>query len=200
MSYLTKKSSSHIKGIRNSSALEQRTSRLVISRGNPFARVVLIGEAPGAKEEVIGKPFVGRSGKLLDTFLENVGFDINEDIYFCNVIKSRPPNNRRPTKKEIFLHLPWLHQQIALVDPLVVVLVGSTAVQSVLGSQEPISKMRGAWHIWNGRSVRALFHPAYLLRNPSKEKGSPFSQTSSDFIEIRNRLNKLKTSSTPYVI
>ena len=107
-------------------------NKIVVSRGNPFAKLMIIGEAPGAKEEEIGEPFVGRSGKLLDKLLQNAGIDINQDVYFCNVVKCRPPKNRRPTKIEIQENLPWLYQQIKLVNPSVIVLVGATALEAQL--------------------------------------------------------------------
>ena len=166
-------------------------NKIVVGRGNPQAQIVLIGEAPGAKEELVGKPFVGRSGKLLDKLLENAGFDINLDVYFCNVVKCRPPKNRRPTKTEIKENLPWLYQQIKLVDPNIVVLVGATAVDAILKVKTPISILRGNWIDWEGRLVMPVFHPSYLLRNQSKEEGTPMSFTKSDFLKIKEKIDFL---------
>ena len=161
---------------------------LVVSRGNPRARFMVVGEAPGSKEDLLTKPFVGRSGKLLDKLLESAGFNLDKDIYFCNVIKCWPPENRRPTKIEIKNSIPWLYQQILLVDPFILALAGSTAVQSVLGTTEPISSLRGKWINWNDRLVMPIFHPSYLLRNPSKVEGSPTFQTMNDMENIYKRL------------
>ena len=167
------------------------TNKIVVSRGNPLAKLMIIGEAPGAKEEEMGKPFIGRSGKLLDKLLENAGIDINLDVYFCNVIKCRPPNNRRPTKTEIQENLPWLYQQIKLVNPQLIVLVGATALETILKIKSRISILRGKWINWEGRLVMPVFHPSYLLRNPSKEEGTPMSLTKSDFSKIKEKIDFL---------
>ena len=164
------------------------TNKIVVGRGNPQAQIMIIGEAPGAKEEKLGKPFIGRSGKLLDKLLQNVGIDINQDVYFCNVVKCRPPQNRRPTKIEIQENLPWLFQQIKLVNPQVIVLVGATALEAILKIKSPISIFRGQWINWEGKLVMPVFHPSYLLRNPSKEKGKPMSLTKSDFLKIKEKI------------
>ena len=168
------------------------TNKIVVSRGNPQASLMMIGEAPGAKEEEVGKPFVGRSGKLLDKLLQNAGIDINLDVYFCNVVKCRPPKNRRPTKPEIQENLPWLYQQIKIVNPKIILLVGATALVAILKNKSPISILRGNWIYWDGRLVMPIFHPAYLLRNQSKEKGSPMSLTKLDFLKIKEKLDTLK--------
>lgn len=152
---------------------------------------MIIGEAPGAKEDELGLPFVGRSGKLLDQLLEKAGFDIQKDIYICNVIKCRPPNNRKPTKSEIDASMPWLRQQILLVDPKVIALTGATALHAVLRIKEPITQLRGKWLYWEGRAVMPLFHPSYLLRNPSTKINSPKFNTISDLVEIQNKLKSL---------
>ena len=123
-------------------------NKIVVSRGTPFANLMIIGEAPGAKEEEIGEPFVGRSGKLLDKLLKNAGIDINQDVYFCNVVKCRPPKNRRPTKTEIQENLPWLYQQIKLVNPKIIALVGATALEAILKIKSPISIVRGKSINW----------------------------------------------------
>ena len=166
-------------------------TKIVVARGNPQASLMIIGEAPGAKEEELGKPFVGRSGKLLDKFLQNAGIDINLDVYFCNVIKCRPPKNRRPTKTEIKENLPWLYQQIKLVNPSVIVLVGATALEAILKIKSRISILRGKWIDWEGKLVMPVFHPSYLLRNPSKEEGKPMSLTKSDFLKIKEKIDFL---------
>ena len=167
-------------------------NKIVVARGNPQAPLMIIGEAPGAKEEEVGKPFVGRSGKLLDKLLLNSGIDINQDVYFCNVVKCRPPQNRRPTKAEIQENLPWLYQQIKLVNPKIIVLVGATALEAILKNKSPISILRGKWINWDGRLVMPIFHPAYLLRNQSKEEGTPMSLTKSDFLKMKEKIDALK--------
>ena len=106
--------------------------RLVIGRGSVFADLLIIGEAPGAQEDLEGKPYVGKSGKLLNELLIKAGIDYEEDVYFCNVIKCRPTNNRKPTSREIYIHKPWLLQQIKLVDPKFILLTGSTAMRAIL--------------------------------------------------------------------
>ena len=167
-------------------------SKVVIGRGNSLARLMLIGEAPGETEELVGKPFVGRSGLLLDQLLEAVGIDCQNGIYICNVIKTRPPNNRKPTKKEIEKHLPWLYQQIKLVAPLIIILAGSTALNSFLGHKSKITLSRGTWQNWKGISVMPIFHPSYLLRNPSKAPDAPFNLTKLDLIQVKERWSILK--------
>ena len=179
------------KNVSKVSDLNNSINKIVVSRGNPFAKLMIIGEAPGAKEEEIGEPFVGRSGKLLDQLLQNVGIDINKDVYFCNVVKCRPPQNRRPTKIEIQENLPWLYQQIKLVNPSVIVLVGATALEAILKIKSPISILRGEWIDWEGKLVMPVFHPSYLLRNPSKEEGKPMSLTKSDFLKIKEKIDFL---------
>ncbi len=154
---------------------------------------MLIGEAPGAMEEQIGKPFVGRSGLLLNNLLKSSGINHDKDVYICNLVKTRPPNNRPPTKKEISEHLPWLFQQIKLVDPLIIVLIGSTALRTILSTKTKITELRGVWHKWNGVYVMPIFHPAYLLRNPSKTPGGPFDLTRLDLLEVWKKHNELKT-------
>ncbi len=171
--------------------LSNSVNKLVVSRGNPLAKLMIIGEAPGAKEEELGEPFVGRSGKLLDKLLRNVGIDINQDVYFCNVVKCRPPQNRRPTKAEIQENLPWLYQQIKLVNPRVIVLVGATALEAILKIKSRITILRGKWIDWEDRLVMPVFHPSYLLRNPSKEEGKPMSLTNSDFLKIKEKIDFL---------
>ena len=187
---MTKNNSSD-KNVSKVSALNNSINKIVVSRGNPFAKLMIIGEAPGAKEEEIGEPFVGRSGKLLDKLLQNAGIDINQDVYFCNVVKCRPPKNRRPTKIEIQENLPWLYQQIKLVNPSVIVLVGATALEAILKIKSPISILRGEWIDWEGKLVMPVFHPSYLLRNPSKEEGKPMSLTKSDFLKIKEKIDFL---------
>ena len=165
--------------------------RLVIGRGSVYADLLIIGEAPGAKEEIEGKPYVGKSGKLLNDLLKQAGIDFHKDVYFCNVIKCRPPNNRKPTNKEINIHKPWLLQQIKLVDPKFIILTGSTAMRTILEVNIPISNLRGKWIQKNGREIMPIFHPSYLLRFPSKEIEKPYGLTLKDLKNVSSKLYAL---------
>ncbi|BEV36289.1 uracil-DNA glycosylase [Synechococcus sp. M16CYN] len=171
--------------------LAKTRQTVVLSRGNPDARLMLIGEAPGAQEDQLGIPFVGRSGKVLDRMLSEVGFNLDRDVYICNAIKCRPPNNRRPTKNELAACRSWLDLQIALVDPAVIVLTGSTAVEALLGRRDAMRQLRGQWQFWQGRSVMPVFHPAYLLRHASTDAEGPIELTRRDFTVIRQKLCEL---------
>jgi DNA polymerase len=162
---------------------------VVVSRGDPTARLMVIGEGPGAQEDATGLPFVGRAGQLLDQMLASVGIDSNRDAYICNVVKCRPPENRRPSPEEMAACRPWLEAQIAAVDPAVVLLAGATAMEGVLGVKGGITRLRGQWREWQGRWLMPVFHPSYLLRNPSREKGSPKWLTWQDLQEVRRRLD-----------
>ncbi len=173
-----------------SCVLSRTRKKVVFSRGSEKARLMLIGEAPGASEDALGKPFVGRSGKKLNFLLESVGLNIHEDIYICNAVKCRPPKNRRPTKLEMAACRPWLAKQIQLVDPLVIILAGSTAVEAILGIKGGITSLRGNWRQWEGRWVMPLFHPSYLLRNPSLNKGSPSELTRQDLLKVKKMLER----------
>jgi len=165
--------------------------RLVVGRGSVLANLLIIGEAPGAQEDLEGKPYVGKSGRLLNELLIKVGIDYNEDVYFCNVIKCRPPNNRKPTNKEINIHKPWLLQQIKLVDPKIILLTGSTAMKTILEVKDPISNLRGQWIKKDGREIMVIFHPSYLLRFPSKEINKPYHLTLKDLENVRCKLYAL---------
>jgi DNA polymerase len=172
---------------------------VVVSRGNPTAPLMVLGEGPGAQEDEQGKPFVGRSGQLLDRMLESVGIDSNRDAYVCNIVKCRPPENRKPTALEMAACKPWLDQQIQLVNPAVILLVGATAVEGLLGIKGGITKLRGQWRRGEGGSLEGrwlmpIFHPSYLLRNASKERGSPKWLTWHDLQDVQRRLAQLNAS------
>ena len=168
---------------------------VVISRGNPNADLMLIGEAPGAQEDDQGIPFVGRSGRALDQLLREVDLDPSRDLYICNAIKCRPPNNRRPKKAELAACRPWLNLQLAAMNPKVIVLTGATAVEAILGIKGGMTHLRGQWQSWNGRAVMPIFHPSYLLRNPSKVAGAPLDLTRQDLAAVRHRLCEPWTAS-----
>ena len=164
---------------------------LVVGRGDPHARLMLIGEAPGAEEAARGLPFVGRSGQLLSELMAEAGLDEQNELYICNVIKCRPPGNRKPTPKEIGIARPWLQQQIDLIDPALVMLAGATALEALLGIRSGISRLRGQWQTCNGRDFMPVFHPSYLLRFRSREVGTPQHLTLQDLREARRKLDLL---------
>ena len=149
---------------------------------------MLIGEAPGAREDALGQPFVGRSGQLLDRLLLEVGLNPESDLYICNAVKCRPPQNRRPKRAELTACRPWLNRQIDQVNPRVIVLLGATAVESLLGIKGGMTQLRGQWLSWDGRDVMPIFHPSYLLRNPSKASDAPTALTRSDLNAVQQRL------------
>jgi len=151
----------------------QTRTNVVFADGNPKAKLMIIGEGPGAKEDETGVPFVGRAGQLLDKILASVEIDRKKDTYICNVVKCRPPQNRVPEKVEAAACRPYLEAQITFIKPQIILLAGSTAVQHVLQLKEPISKIRGKWFEYRGAKVMPIFHPSYLLRNDTKAVGSP---------------------------
>jgi uracil-DNA glycosylase family 4 len=174
-------------------ALASGRTQVVVSRGNPQARLMVIGEGPGAQEDATGQPFVGRAGQLLDQLLAGAGLDSNRDAYVANVVKCRPPGNRRPTARELAACRPWLEQQIRLVDPAVILLAGATALEGVLGIRGGITRRRGQWHhseaeALRGRQLMPILHPSYLLRNPSAAAGSPRWHTMHDLALVRQVL------------
>jgi DNA polymerase len=166
-------------------------SKMVIYRGSPAARLMIIGEAPGAEEDRLGEPFVGRSGKLLDQILVAAGVDPSTDVFITNVVFRRPPDNRKPTPQEMEHYKPYLLEIIRLVDPPVLMLAGGAAAESLLGEKRGITKIRGQWFPWSGRSVMPVFHPAYLLRNPSRAPGSPKALMWQDVKAVKRKLDAL---------
>jgi uracil-DNA glycosylase family 4 len=154
-------------------ALKSTATRLVFADGNPQARIMFVGEAPGREEDLEGLPFVGRSGKLLDRMIAAIGLDRSK-AYIANVIPWRPPGNRTPTPQETQICLPFIKRQIELVNPDVLVTLGNPSTQTLLLAREGIMKTRGKWFDYDTgtRTIRALatFHPAYLLRSPSYKR------------------------------
>jgi uracil-DNA glycosylase len=154
-------------------ALKATATRLVFADGNPQARIMFVGEAPGREEDIEGLPFVGRSGKLLDRMISAIGLD-RSSAYIANVIPWRPPGNRTPTPQETQICLPFIQRQIELVNPDVLVTLGNPSTQALLSTREGIMKTRGKWLDYDTgtRVIRALatFHPAYLLRSPSYKR------------------------------
>jgi uracil-DNA glycosylase family 4 len=154
-------------------ALKFTATRLVFADGNPQARIMFVGEAPGRDEDIEGLPFVGRSGKLLDRMIAAIGLD-RSSAYIANVIPWRPPGNRTPTPQETQICLPFIQRQIELVNPDVLVTLGNPSTQTLLSTREGIMRTRGKWFEYDTgtRAIRALatFHPAYLLRSPSYKR------------------------------
>ena len=171
--------------------LSKTRKNVVVGKGNESAHVVIIGEGPGEQEDITGLPFVGRAGKMLDAALSSVDIDPLEDCYITNIVKCRPPNNRKPSAAESEACMPWLNEQINLLKPKIIILAGSTAVQSFLGINEPISKIRGQWIEKDNIKYMPIFHPSYLLRNPSKNKGKPKWLTWQDLKKVKKELNSI---------
>lgn len=164
---------------------------VVVSRGNPAASIMIVGEGPGEQEDEQGLPFVGKSGQLLEKILAAVRLSTDNDVYICNIVKCRPPENRVPTTAEVNACRGYLMEQIRLVDPKVILLTGATAVKGITGIKQGITKIRGQWIEWDGRLCMPIFHPAYLLRNPSREKGSPKWLMWQDIQTVRAKLDEL---------
>jgi len=145
--------------------LHKGRNKLVYGDGNPNAQLVFVGEGPGADEDAQGLPFVGRAGKLLTQMIEAMGLQ-RRDVYICNVVKCRPPENRQPEPDEVSTCSPYLLRQIDVIQPKVIVCLGATAAKTILNTTRGISQFRGEWLEWRGRKLMATYHPAYLLRNP----------------------------------
>jgi uracil-DNA glycosylase family 4 len=145
-------------------------TNIVFGVGDPKAELMFVGEAPGADEDLRGEPFVGRAGQLLTDIIERGMGMTRAEVYICNVIKCRPPENRNPEADEVAACEPFLFRQIDLVRPRVIVGLGTFAVQAVLKLKTPISKLRGNWHEVRGIKMMPTFHPAYLLRNPAEKR------------------------------
>ena len=169
--------------------LKKNAKNIVFSDGNPKSKIMLIGEAPGANEDDEGLPFVGRAGILLDKMLTAINLD-RKKVYISNIINYRPPENRRPTDEEIKRYLPFITKHIEIINPKILVLLGSTAMNALVGNDVVISKMRGKWiekEFGNCKtSVIITFHPAFLMRQPAQKKMSWI-----DLKMIREKKNKL---------
>lgn len=167
----------------------------VIGRGNLKAPIMIVGEGPGQTEDETGLPFVGRSGQLLDRILAAVNLTTENDVFICNVVKCRPPENRTPTTDEAEACKGYLLEQIRMVDPKIILLTGATALKNLVGIKQGITKVRGQWIEKDDRLYMPIFHPAYLLRNPSKEKGSPKWLMWQDIQSVRTKLDELQGAS-----
>jgi DNA polymerase len=161
--------------------LHRARTHIVFGDGSPKAELVFVGEGPGHDEDIQGLPFVGRAGKLLNQMVEAMGLR-REDVYICNVVKCRPPENRTPERDEIATCSPFLLRQLAVIQPKVIVCLGSIAAQTLLSTNKGISHYRGQWFDFRGSRLIATYHPAYLLRNPDA-KG-----------EVWNDLKKVMTA------
>ena len=170
--------------------LKKNAKNIVFSDGNPKSKIMLIGEAPGANEDDEGLPFVGRAGMLLDKMLTAINLD-RKKVYISNIINYRPPENRRPTDEEIKRYLPFITKHIEIINPKILVLLGSTAMNALIGNDVVISKMRGKWiekEFGNCKtSVIITFHPAFLMRQPAQKKMSWI-----DLKMIRDKKTKLR--------
>jgi uracil-DNA glycosylase family 4 len=146
--------------------LHKQRNKIVFGVGNPHAELVFVGEGPGHDEDVQGLPFVGRAGKLLTQMIEAMGLQ-REDVYICNVVKCRPPENRKPEDDEVATCSPYLYRQLDVVAPRAIVCLGGVAAQTLLKTNDPISRFRGNWFDFRNTKLLATYHPAYLLRNPA---------------------------------
>ncbi len=149
--------------------LHAHRTQIVFGVGNPKARLVFVGEAPGADEDAQGEPFVGRAGQLLTKIIQAMGMQ-REDVYICNIIKCRPPNNRTPESEEILACSPFLLKQLQAIGPQFVCALGGPAAQTLLRTKEPISRLRGKFYDFHGIPLLPTYHPAFLLRNPYEKK------------------------------
>jgi DNA polymerase len=172
--------------------LKVRATQLVFADGNPQAQIMLIVEAPNADEDQVGKPFVGRAGHLLDRMLAAIGLDRTK-VYIANTVPWRPPGNRTPSPEELALCLPFLHRQVELVAPRIIVTMGGPAMQTIFGTTSGIIKARGVWHDVTIGQHQALgmptLHPAHLLRNPAAKQ-----QAWSDLLGLKQKMLELEIS------
>lgn len=169
----------------NNCALRQGCQGVVFGKGNPEARLMFIGEGPGAEEDKQGKPFVGAAGQLLDKIIQAAGFT-TEEVYIGNIVKCRPPGNRVPNRDEALACLPWLRKQIELVQPSIIVLLGSVALQNLIDVNARITRLRGTWLKYGNAEVMPTYHPAALLRDPAKKR-----PVWEDIKAVRDRYHEL---------
>lgn len=174
--------------------LAKNRTQTVFGEGNPDALIMFIGEAPGEDEDRSGRPFVGKAGQLLTKILLSVGIQ-REEVYIANMVKCRPPGNRTPTLEEVEACFPYLEAQIAIVNPSIIVTLGSVSTGYLLGTKEPMSKLRGQWFDWRGgKRIFPMFHPSFLLRHESRAPGSPKYLTWQDIQEVKRVYDLLRES------
>jgi uracil-DNA glycosylase len=177
-------------------SLHKTRTQTVFARGDAGASLCFVGEAPGADEDAQGLPFVGRAGQLLDRMIQAMGLSPEKEVYICNIIKCRPPDNRRPEPQETAACIPYLHEQLASVQPRVIVALGNTAVSTLLNTRVGISKLRGQWKLYRGTTlVMPTYHPSYLLR-PSPQQAEAKRQAWDDLRAVMGEL-KLPTPPRP---
>jgi DNA polymerase len=172
--------------------LHKGRNKIVFGDGSPKAQLVFIGEGPGADEDAQGLPFVGRAGKLLTQMIEAMGLQ-RKDVYICNVVKCRPPENRTPEPDEVETCSPYLIRQIDVINPKVLVCLGAVAAKTLLETTRGITQFRGQWLEWRGRKLMATYHPAYLLRNPNA-KGEVWKDLQKVMAELGLQAPKKKLS------
>ncbi|MGQ9473434.1 MAG: uracil-DNA glycosylase [Candidatus Caldatribacteriaceae bacterium] len=172
--------------------LSKNRQKVVLGEGNADAIIMFIGEGPGEEEDHTGRPFVGKAGQLLTKILQSVNIP-REEVYIANMVKCRPPGNRTPTKEEMELCFPYLEAQIAIVNPSLIVTLGSVSTSFLLETKESISKLRGKWFDWRGgKKIFPMFHPSFLLRYESRSPGSPKYLTWMDIQEVKRVYDLLK--------
>jgi len=172
--------------------LHKGRHKIVFGDGSAKAQLVFVGEGPGADEDAQGLPFVGRAGKLLTQMIEAMGLQ-RKDVYICNVVKCRPPENRAPEPDEVATCSPYLLRQIDVIQPKVIVCLGAVAAKTLLQTNRGITQFRGQWLEWRGRKLMATYHPAYLLRNPNA-KGEVWKDLQKVMAELGLQLPKKKSS------
>jgi DNA polymerase len=150
--------------------LSKSRNKVIFGEGNTNAKLFLIGEAPGRDEDIQGRPFVGKSGQLLDKILEACGFSRTEHVYISNIIKCRPPGNRVPDAHEAKICMPYLIKQIEIIDPKILLLLGATALKYMFGQDKRITRIHGTWLDWKNIPVMPVYHPAAILRNPALKR------------------------------
>lgn len=176
--------------------LKRGATQMVFGDGNPHAPVMVVGEAPGAEEDRVGRPFVGASGQLLDRMLASIGLSRASNVYITNVVNWRPPGNRKPTPAEVEVCLPFIERHIELVGPEILILCGGAAASALLATHEPISRIRGRWFEYTAPgltrpiNVIATYHPAFLLRTPGQKR-----EAWRDLRAIRQRLDQVAARS-----
>ena len=173
-------------------SLSKSRTNIVFSGGVPNHKMMLIGEAPGYYEDQKGEPFVGKAGQLLDKIFASVGLSRQKDVYICNTLKCRPPDNRDPLPEEKEACYPYLEAQIEILKPKIILICGKVALSTMLNTPTGITKVRGKWFDGPfGSKMMPIFHPSYLLRNESHEKGSPKWLMWQDIKEIKRAYNEL---------
>lgn len=171
--------------------LHKTRNRVIFGEGNHKAAILLVGEAPGADEDRVGRPFIGKSGQLLEKIIGVCGFTRKEHVFLSNIVRCRPPGNRIPTSEETEACLPYLLEQIELIDPKIIITLGATPLKTLTGNNAyKITKVRGRWLNWNNRLLIPVYHPAALLRNPNLKQ-----DTWTDFKEIVHKYRELINSS-----